>query len=100
VLLYTLTDEMFFVCRTFSLVEDKTRNTTLEIPYTAIEKIEVERTEIQLSYRKKTFTARPAFLCVTYDGGKMLRIPARDDITLDQLAEQLTRIVAEAQKEN
>ncbi|MBQ7336863.1 MAG: hypothetical protein IJW40_00235 [Clostridia bacterium] len=97
-ILYLLTDALYIVSRSISLVEDKTLNVTLEIPYAQIEKVEIFRDVANLPFKKKTFTAHITRLIITYDGGKTFTTPIHDDITTDQLAQKIEKHIADSKK--
>ncbi len=97
-ILYLLTDAIFIVSRSFSLVEDKTRNSKMEIAYCDIEKVEILRDTASIPFKKKTFTAHITRLVITYEGGKTFSTPIHDDITTDQLAQRIERLVADSKK--
>ena len=86
------------VTRTFSLVEDNTRDATLEIPFLSMDKVEIVRETPTLHFGKKTFNAHYARLIIQYEDGKVLNIPIHDDITADQLAQRLTKMIETAKK--
>ena len=97
-ILYFLTDGLYIVTRTFSLVEDNTRDATLEIPFLSMDKVEIVRETPTLHFGKKTFNAHYARLIIQYEDGKVLNIPIHDDITADQLAQRLTKMIETAKK--
>ena len=97
-ILYFLTDGLYIVTRTFSLVEDNVRNAALEIPFLATDKVEIVRETPTLHFGKKTFNTHYARLVIRYEDGKVLNVPIHDDITADQLAERITKMVTTAKK--
>ena len=97
-ILYFLTDALYVVTRTFSLVEDNVRNATLEIPFLSTDKVEIVRETPTLHFGKKTFNAHYARLVIRYEGDKVLNVPIHDDITADQLAARITRMVEDSKK--
>ena len=97
-ILYFLIDGLYIVTRTFSLVEDNVRNAALEIPFLSMDKVEIVRETPTLHFGKKTFNTHYARLVIRYEGDKVLNVPIHDDITADQLAERITKMVATAKK--
>lgn len=97
-ILYLLSDAVLIVSRSFSLVEDKTVNSKVEIAYRDIEKVEICRDTASIPFKKKTFTAHITRLVITYDGGKAFVTPIHDDITADQLVQKIERLVADCKK--
>jgi hypothetical protein len=97
-ILYFLTDGLYIVTRTFSLVEDNVRNAALEIPFLTMDKVEIVRETPTLHFGKKTFNTHYAHLVIRYEGDKVLNVPIHDDITADQLAERITRMVEDSKK--
>ena len=97
-ILYFLTDGLYIVTRTFSLVEDNVRNAALEIPFLVTDKVEIVRETPTLHFGKKTFNTHYARLVIRYEDGKVLNVPIHDDITADQLAERIMKMVTTAKK--
>ena len=97
-ILYFLTDGLYIVTRTFSVVEDNVRNAALEIPFLATDKVEIVRETPTLHFGKKTFNTHYARLVIHYEDGKVLNVPIHDDITADQLAERIMKMVTTAKK--
>ncbi len=94
-----LTDGLYITTRTFSLVEDNTRNATIEIPFASMDKVEIVRETPTLHYGKKTFNAHYARMLIHYDGGRVFSTPIHDDITADQLATHIMKLVETAKKD-
>ena len=97
-ILYFLTDGLYIVTRTFSLVEDNVRNAALEIPFLVTDKVEIVRETPTLHFGKKTFNTHYARLVIRYEDDKVLNVPIHDDITADQLAERIMKMVTTAKK--
>ena len=97
-ILYFLTDGLYIVTRTFSLVEDNVRNAALEIPFLVTDTVEIVRETPTLHFGKKTFNTHYARLVIRYEDGKVLNVPIHDDITADQLAERIMKMVTTAKK--
>jgi hypothetical protein len=97
-ILYFLTDGLYIVTRTFSLVEDNVRNAALEIPFLTMDKVEIVRETPTLHFGKKTFNTHSARLVIRNKGDEMLNVPIHDDITADQFAERITRMVEDSKK--
>jgi hypothetical protein len=97
-ILHFLTDGLYVVTRTFSLIEDNTRNAAFELLFTDMDKVEIVRETPTLHFGKKTFNAHYARLLIHYKGGEVFNTPIHDDITADQLAERITKMMETAKK--
>lgn len=86
-----LTDAFYIKTVTFSFVSDEKKKETLEIPFASLEDVTVERNKFPLPCGKNTYTAKTCHLCLLYDGGNRLCLPAKDDIYTDELADGLKR---------
>ena len=86
-----LTDAFYIKTSTFSFISNEKNKETHEILYSALEDITVERDRINLTSGKSRFLAKTCHLCLHYDGGKSLLLPAKDDIYTDEFANDLKR---------
>ena len=86
-----LTDAFYVKTLTFSMISDEKSTETYEIPFSALEEVTVEREKRTLAMDKKQFDCKICRLCLIYDGGKRLTLPAKDDIYTDEFAEELKR---------
>lgn len=86
-----LTDAFYIKTVTFSFISDEKKKETFEIPFDTLEDVTVERDRFPLTVGKKQFTAKTCRLCLRYDGGKLLHLPANDDIYTDEFANNLKR---------
>ena len=87
-----LNDAFYIKTLAFSFISDKKELSVHEIYYDSLEDVTVERDRKTITtVNNKRFLAKTCFLCLTYDGGKQLRLPAKDDIYTDEFAETLKR---------
>lgn len=87
-----LNDAFYIKTLAFSFISDKKELSVHEIYYDSLEDVTVERDRKTITtVNNKRFLAKTCFLCLTYDGGKQLRLPAKDDIYTDEFAEALKR---------
>ena len=87
-----LNDAFYIKTLSFSFISDKKETATYDIPYDSLEDVTVERDRRTMTtLNNKKIMAKTCFLCMTYDGGKQLRLPANDDIYTDELAEAFKR---------
>lgn len=84
-----LKDAYYVVVRTFSLVSDDETEEIYDIRFDTVEKIEIEKEKKTLTFEKKTFDVKDCRLVITYDGGKRLALPKKDDIFNDDLIYEL-----------
>ena len=87
-----LVDAFYIKTRVFSFVEDKVETSTVEIPFSSVEKIVVEHDENRYTYNKNSYLIKSCYLTIYYDGGKV-RLPRTDDIYTDEMAENLNRMI-------
>ncbi len=90
---YLLTDAFYIKTRLFSLVADKEQNDTFEIPFSLVENIAMESERQTISSGKKAFSVMVSHMVITYDGGKKLRLPGKDDAYADELVVRLKRML-------
>ena len=94
--MFLLTDAFYIKSKTFSLVSEEERSDTCEIPFTLVENIELEGDRQTLTFGKKSFSVMVSHMVITYDGGKKLRLPGKDDAYADELVKRLKKMVANA----
>ena len=95
--MFLLTDAFYIKSKTFSLVSEEERSDVCEIPFALVENIEMESDRQTLTFGKKSFSATIGHMVITYDGGKKLRVPGKDDAYSDELVKRLKKMVANAQ---
>ena len=86
-----LTDAFYIKTSTFSFISNEKKKETYEILFDTLEDITVVRDRIDLTSGKNRFSAKTCHLCIHYDGGQLLSIPAKDDIYTDEFANDLKR---------
>ena len=87
-----LTDAILIRSCSFSFVSDAKRESEIEIPFSSIEKIEIERETKTYQFEKKEFTVKTCFLVITHEGIQT-RLPHKDDIYADELTVTLNRLL-------
>lgn len=90
-----LNDALFIRSRSFSFVADEQHESEMEIPFSIIEKIEIDRQTQSFSVGKKELVAKTCFLVITHEGIQT-RLPRKDDIYADELIVTLNRLLKEA----
>lgn len=95
-LVYPLTDAVYVVSRSISLISDDTQDSAVEVPYSQIRDIRLEKNNIRLSFGKKVFRVGDVRFVIEYDGDKIISLPARDNASLDSFMETLKRTVSSA----
>ena len=86
-----LNDAFYVKNSVFSLVEDKVSEELLDIPFSSVTSIMVERDRKNYPVGKKEYPASTCHIVIAYDNGKQLRLPKKDDIYVDELAEKLKK---------
>lgn len=97
--IFLLTDAFYIKSRSFSLVSAGETNETYEIPFTTVENIELESERQTFPSGKKSYSVAVSHLVITYDGGRKLRLPGKDDAYSDELVARLGKIVEKAKTE-
>ena len=87
----TLTDGFYVKILHFSFLSDEHEIVAYDIPFASLESITAERKNINLMKGQVPYPAKTCHLVFTYDGGKKVKLPAKDDIYLDELIEKLKR---------
>lgn len=87
-----LTDAFYAKVREFSFVSDEKTERIEEILFESLERIEIVRGTCPIDFGKATYLAKTCELVFTYDGGKTLSLPVKDDIYAEEFAEKLLRI--------
>lgn len=87
-----LTDAFYVKQRKFFLVSEQKEEETIEIPFDKAEDVTVLRESTTLSCGQKKFSVKTCHLVISYDGGKTLRLPAADDVYVDELAARLKKL--------
>ena len=92
---YLLTDEIYIVRRTFSIVSDEVTNETFEIPYADIKKMEITRERKTKKFGSASFLVKETLIHITYGDGLEFVSPIHDDITSDAYLEQIEKLANE-----
>ena len=87
-----LTDAFYIRSCSFSFIADEKHQSELEIPFSAIEKIEIERNSQSYQIGKKELVAKTCFLVITHEGIQT-KLPRKDDIYADELIVTLNRLL-------
>ena len=90
-----LTDALYIRSRSFSFISDDKHESEIEIPFSSIEKIEIERDSQTYQIGKKELTAKTCFFVITHEGAQT-RLPRKDDIYADELIITLNRLLKNA----
>ena len=90
-----LNDALFIRSSSFSFIADEKHESELEIPFSTIEKIEMERQTETFTVGKKALTVKTCFLVITHEGHQT-RLPRKDDIYADELIVTLDRLLKKA----
>ena len=90
-----LNDALFIRSCSFSFVSDEKHESEIEIPFSTIEKLEIERESKQFQVGKKELVAKTCFLVITHEGTQT-RLPRKDDIYADELIVTLNRLLKNA----
>jgi hypothetical protein len=87
-----LNDALFIRSAAFSFIADEKHESEIEIPFSTIEKIEIEHQTETFAVDKKEFVVKTCFLVITHEGIQT-RLPRKDDIYADELVVTLNRLL-------
>ena len=87
-----LTDALYIRSCSFSFIADEKHESGLEIPFSSIEKVELERQTQTFQVDKKEFVVKTCFFVITHEGVQT-RLPRKDDIYADELIVTLNRLL-------
>ncbi len=90
-----LNDAFYIRSCSFSFISDENRKSEIEIPFSAIEKIEIERDSKTYQVGKKELVAKTCSLVITHEGAQT-KLPRKDDIYADELIITLNRLLKKA----
>jgi hypothetical protein len=90
-----LNDALYIRSRSFSFVADEKHECEIEIPFSAIEKIEIERDSQTYQVGKKELVVKTCFFVITHEGIQT-KLPRKDDIYADELIVTLNRLLKKA----
>lgn len=90
-----LNDALFIRSRSFSFISDDKHESEIEIPFSSIEKVEIERDSQTHQIGKKELSVKTCFLVITHEGIKT-KLPRKDDIYADELIVTLNRLLKNA----
>ena len=90
-----LTDALYIRSRSFSFVSDEKHESEIEIPFSSIEKIEIERDSQNYQVGKKELVVKTCSLVITHEGVQT-KLPRKDDIYADELIVTLNRLLKKA----
>ena len=87
----TLNDGFYIKTLHFSFLSDEHEIVAYDVPFASLESITAERKSINLMKGQVPYPAKTCHLVFTYDNGKKVKLPAKDDIYLDDLIEKLKK---------
>ena len=87
----TLTDGFYVKTLHFSFISEEQEIVAYDVSFSSLESITAERKTLELMKGQMPMPAKTCHLVFTYDGGKKVRIPAKDDIYLEDLIEKLKK---------
>ena len=90
-----LNDALYIRSRSFSFVADENHESEIEIPFSSIEKVEIERQIQNFQVDKKELVVKTCFFVITHEGIQT-RLPRKDDIYADELIVTLNRLLKKA----
>ena len=90
-----LNDALYIRSRSFSFVADENHESEIEIPFSSIEKVEIERQVQNFQVNKKELVVKTCFFVITHEGVQT-RLPRKDDIYADELIVTLNRLLKKA----
>lgn len=90
-----LNDALYIRSRSFSFIADEKHESEIEIPFSIIDKIEIERESQSYQNDKKELVAKTCFLVISHEGSKT-KLPRKDDIYADELIVTLNRLLKKA----
>jgi hypothetical protein len=88
----TLNDGFYVKMLHFSFISDEHEIVAYDVPFSLLESITVERKNVNLMKSQVPYPAKTCCLVLTYDGGKKVKLPAKDDIYLEEEIEKLKKI--------
>ena len=87
-----LNDALYIRSCSFSFIADEKHESELEIPFSSIEKLEIERQTQTYQVGKKELAVKTCFFVITHEGIQT-RLPRKDDIYADELIVTLNRLL-------
>lgn len=87
----TLTDGFYVKVLHFSFISDEHEIVSYDIPFSSLESITAERKSFNLMKNQVPYPTKTCYLVLTYEGGKKVKLPAKDDIYLEEEIEKLKR---------
>ena len=90
-----LNDALFIRSHSFSFISDEKHESEIEIPFSAIEKVEIERESKTYQVDKKELVAKTCYFVITHEGSQT-KLPRKDDIYADELIVTLNRLLKKA----
>lgn len=90
-----LNDALYIRSCSFSFISDEKHESEIEIPFSLIEKIEIERQTQNYQVGKKELVVKTCFFVITHEGVQT-RLPRKDDIYADELILTLNRLLKNA----
>ena len=98
--LYTLTDALYISARRISLISDKQENTTYEIPFAELEKMEILAKDHILVCENKDYHVKETNLLICKTDGSAISLPIKDDLVLEEFIERILRNVKKQKANN
>ena len=92
--LYSLSDALHIASRRISLISDDTHNEDVEILYSDIKDIKLEKSDTKLAFGKSSFKATDVRLIIEYNVDASLSLPAHDNASLDNFIDMIKRTMS------
>lgn len=89
-IIYLLSDGLYIVSRTFSLVSDDKHDGAVELLYADISCVRIDRESASVAFGKKKFNVKHVRLVIEYGEGQVFSTPIHDDVNSDKLVETLS----------
>lgn len=85
-----LSDALYLKKHTFSFISDEKSTETIEIPFASIQEIDVIRNAMIVGHDEKNrFSVKTCHVCIHYGDGQQLLLPKKDDIYVEEFAQDL-----------
>ena len=89
--LYLLTDAIYVSTKTVSLISDEAKAKKLEIPYSSIEEVRLDKDEKVVTFGKKLFNVVEQRLVIRHGGGYKFSVPIHVDIRAKSVLEKIQK---------
>lgn len=94
--IYPLSDALYIVSKTVSVVSEDSESFAVEIPYSSITSFGTKEEKLNITFNKKSYIAKKYELSVEDSNGNIYSVPIENSISTDNFVKKLDEMIQQA----